>query len=129
MFNEKSIILSVEVSEKNPDLANVDTDLRGPDRDQLLSILQEYSGSFINGIPLSRVTTGQLEIRLIDQNKTVQRRPYRLSVEEKEKVRHLIQQLLESNIIRPSSSPFASPMLLVRKKKMVLTASAWIIES
>jgi len=99
MFNEKSIILSVEVSEKNPDLANVDTDLRGPDRDQLLSILQEYSGSFINGIPLSRVTTGQLEIRLIDQNKTVQRRAYRLSVEEKEKVRHLIQQLLESNII------------------------------
>jgi hypothetical protein len=115
MFNEKSI-LAVEVSEKNPDLASVDTDLHGPDRDQLLSIIQEYSGSFINGIPQSRVTTGQLEILLIDQNKTVQRRPYRLSVEENEKVLHLIQQLLESNIIRPSSSPFASPMLLVRKK-------------
>lgn len=65
MFNEKSI-LAVEVSEKNPDLASVDTDLHGSDRDQLLSIIQEYSGSFINEIPQSRVTTGQLEIRLID---------------------------------------------------------------
>ncbi|XP_039226544.1 uncharacterized protein LOC120320579 [Drosophila yakuba] len=115
MFNEKSI-LPIEVSECNPDLATVDTDVHGSDRDQLLSILQEYSGSFISGIPQSRVSTGQLEIRLIDQNKTVQRRPYRLSVDEKAKVRHLIQQLLESNIIRPSYSPFASPMLLVRKK-------------
>ncbi|XP_043862569.1 uncharacterized protein LOC122756547 [Drosophila santomea] len=115
MFNEKSI-LPIEVSECNPDLANVDTDVHGSDRDQLLSILQEYSGSFIGGIPQSRVSTGQLEIRLIDQNKTVQRRPYRLSVDEKAKVRHLIQQLLESNIIRPGYSPFASPMLLVRKK-------------
>jgi len=46
------------------------------------------------------VTTGQLEIRLIDQNKTVQRRPYRLSVEEKAKVRHLIQQRLVTPPLR-----------------------------
>jgi len=115
MFNEKSI-MPVLVTECDPDLANVDTDLLGSDKDQLLSILREFSKSFITGIPQSRVTTGQLEIRLIDENKTVQRRPYRLSVEEKGQVRCIVQQLLDSNIIRPSSSPFASPMLLVRKK-------------
>ncbi|XP_044573262.1 uncharacterized protein LOC123257593 [Drosophila ananassae] len=75
MFNEKSV-LPVVVSECTPDLAGVDTDLHGQDKDKLLSILQGYSNSFINGIPQSRVTTGQLEIRLIDQNKTVQRRPH-----------------------------------------------------
>jgi len=87
MFKEKSV-LPVVVSECTPDGAGVDTELHGQDKDKLLSILQGYSNSFINGIPQSRVTTGQLEIRLTDQNKTVQRRPYRLSVEEKEKVRH-----------------------------------------
>jgi len=89
MFKEKSV-LPVVVSECTPDVAGVDTELHGQDKDKLLSILQGYSNSFINGIPQSRVTTGQLEIRLIDQNKTVLRRPYRLSVEEKEKVRHSI---------------------------------------
>jgi len=115
VFNEKNV-LPVLTSDCVPDLANVDTDLSGLDKDRLTSMLQNYSGSFISGIPQSRVTTGQLEIRLIDPNKTVQRRPYRLSVEEKEQVRMSIKQLLDANIIRPSSSPFASPMLLVKKK-------------
>jgi len=30
--------------------------------------------------------------------------------------RDKIQQMIESNVFRPSSSPFASPMLLVKKK-------------
>jgi len=57
-----------------------------------------------------------LEIRLIDQEKTVQRRPYRLSEEEKSKVRGKVDELLKAKIIRPSCSPFASPMMLVKKK-------------
>jgi len=88
-------------------------------------MLQNYSGSFINGIPQSRVTTGQLEIRLIDPIKTVQRRPYRLSLEEKEQVEMSIKQLLDANIIRPSSLPFARCFSL--KRKMELTVSALII--
>jgi len=86
------------------------------DKSLLYDILNEYSSSFIDGIPKNRVTTGQLEIRLVDSNKTVQRRPYRLSSDEKEIVRNMIKELLESNIIRPSCSPFASPILLVKKK-------------
>jgi len=50
MSNEKSI-LPIEASERNPDLANVDTGVHGSGRSQLLSILQEYSGSFVSGIP------------------------------------------------------------------------------
>jgi len=35
-------------------------------------------------------------------------------VEKKEQMRMSIKQLLDANIIKPSSSPFASPMLLVK---------------
>jgi len=81
MFNEKTVV-PVLTSDCVPDLANVDTGLSGLDKERLTSMLQNYSGSFINVIPQSRGTTGQLENRLIDPNKTVQRLPYRLSVEE-----------------------------------------------
>lgn len=46
----------------------------------------------MDGTPTSRVTTGQLEIRLADPNRTVQRRPYRLSPEEREAVRTKIKE-------------------------------------
>jgi len=67
-------------------------------------------------MPHRRITTGELEIRLIDEHKPVQRRPYRLSAEEKRLVTEKIQQMIETNVIRPRSSPFASHMLLVKKK-------------
>lgn len=67
-------------------------------------------------MPTTRVTTGELEIRLKDPSKTVQRRPYILSVEEGKVMRNKVDELLRANIIRPSYSPFASPALLVKKQ-------------
>lgn len=55
-------------------LASIDTELCGEDKSSLLDILGEFSIAFIDGFPKSQVTTGELEIRLIDPNKTVQRR-------------------------------------------------------
>lgn len=68
------------------------------------------------GTPTGRVSTGQLEIRLADPNRTVQRRPYRLSREEREVVWDKIKDLLNAGIIQESCSPFTSPILLVKKK-------------
>lgn len=95
---------------------DTDTELIENEKVRLMSLLGKYANFFIEGIPRTRVTTGQLDIRLVDPTRTVQRRPYRLSSEEKEVVRSRIGELLKYNIIRPSCSPFASPMLLVKKK-------------
>lgn len=43
-------------------------------------------------------------------------RPYRLAGPEKLVLREIIQELLDNDIIRESSSPYASPVLLVKKK-------------
>lgn len=43
-------------------------------------------------------------------------RPYRNSYEQKNEIEKLILEMLDSGVIRPSSSPFASPILLVKKK-------------
>lgn len=63
----------------------------------------------------STVLTGELKLRL-NKNDVVYYRPYRLAPIEKEKVDKIIQELLEKGIIRESESPFASPVILVKKK-------------
>ena len=105
-----------KTAENEIDLNEVDTEVLGDDKGRLISILEKFKNSFITGFPRTRVNTGQLEIRLIDPNVTVQRSPYRLSEEERRTVRDRISELIRAKIIRPSSSPFASPMLLVKKK-------------
>ena len=74
-------------AEKEIDLNEVDTEVIGSDKGRMISILEKFKNSFITGFPRTRVNTGQLEIRLIDPNVTVQRSPYRLSEEERRTVR------------------------------------------
>lgn len=61
-----------------------------------------------------------MQTHLKDANKTVCRRPYRMSDAERLVVRKRIDELIRAGVIRPSSSPFASPVLLV-KRKIVIT--------
>lgn len=43
-------------------------------------------------------------------------RPRRLSYSDKQKLREILDRLLKENVIRPSNSPYASPIVLVHKK-------------
>jgi len=99
------------------DSADIDTELDGQDNIKLHSLLAGYSNSLINGIPCTKAKVGEMKIRLIDPRKTVQRRPFRLNPCERDLVREKIDEFLKCNIIRPSCSPYASPILLVKKKK------------
>ncbi|XP_052749153.1 uncharacterized protein LOC128200275 [Galleria mellonella] len=94
----------------------LNTDLVDDDKESLLILLNKYSDSFIEGTPTRRVNTGVMHIDLIDPNKIVQRRPYRLSASERQIVSDKVSELLNAGVIRESSSPFASPILLVKKK-------------
>lgn len=95
---------------------SINTEVPSEFKPQLIAVLKEFSSSFAHGIATSRVNTGQLEIRLVDPTKTVQRRPYRLGANERQVVRDKVNELLEAGVIRPSCSPFSSPVLLVKKK-------------
>ncbi|CAH2105851.1 unnamed protein product [Euphydryas editha] len=121
-MSESSLIISKQKSvatcayepESVFSLDDIDTDIQN--KEPLLSLLKAFSHAFIDSLPRTRVTSGELIIRLQDPNRTVYRRPYRLSSDERQIVRSKVRELMEANIIRPSQSPFASPILLVKKR-------------
>jgi hypothetical protein len=92
-----------------------DFKLNVPDErfDKVNSLLQKYSALLAPG---RSVNNAFLKINLKDDF-IVSRSPYRFSISEREEIRKIILELLDAGIIRESSSPYASPVLLVRKKE------------
>lgn len=82
---------------------------------KLNELLLKYSDRFITGFPTAVVTTGSLNIRLI-KDTTIHYRPYRMAHSERQITAEIITNLKANCIIRESQSPFASPMILVKKK-------------
>lgn len=102
---------------RDPIFDNLDHDLiNESDINELMILLNKYSFLFTRGFGKTRVNTGELEIRLKNPDKYVERRPYRLSQVKREKVKIILQELLDNQIIRESKSPYASPIILVKKK-------------
>lgn len=85
-------------------------------RQNLLQIIQEYSDCFSADTGELGVTN-KIEVNIeLNSDKPVCYRPYRLSFAEKEIMREKVSDMLSNGIIRESSSNYASPIILVRKK-------------
>lgn len=76
------------------DFCDNDSDVSHDMKDILVSLLRNFSGAFIAGLPCTRVTTGELRIQLQDQNFPVHRRSYRLSPDEKQVVKNKTKELM-----------------------------------
>lgn len=111
------------VAERSFTLSDIDTELVDNEKAKLIELLEKHSTSFTNGIPHTRVNTGEMKIRLIDPTKTVQRRPYRLSPEEREIVR-MQGVILFAQVVLPLLAPCCSS-----KRKMAPTVCVSILES
>jgi hypothetical protein len=86
-------------------------ELLGP----ISSILQEYEDIFREpkGLPPARSHDHSITIQPGVQPVSV--RPYRYPYYQKEEIEKIVNELLESGVIRHSHSPFSSPVLLVHK--------------
>lgn len=107
-------ILKVNSATKG-ELDKVNTPLKGAELAKLMAVLREFSSFLISGTATTTVNTGKMHISLTSEV-PVAYHPYRLSYQEKLKVREICQDLLEKEIIRESNSEYASPIILVKKK-------------
>jgi hypothetical protein len=80
------------------------------------SLLDAFASVFSTpeGLPPQRVVSHS--IPLIEGARPVQIRPYRFAPELKDEIEKQIFEMLQSGVIRPSSSNFASPLIMVKKK-------------
>ena len=82
----------------------------------LLKLLNEYRDCFATSVrEVGKTNVTKMAIKLLD-DEPVTYRPYRMAFSNREKVRKIVHDLLEDGIIRDSESPYASPILLVKKK-------------
>lgn len=86
------------------------------ERQQLLAVLQHYSSLF--DIGASPLGVARHTVHRIDTGDSapLRQRPYRVSASERAVIEKEVEQMLSKQIIRPSSSPWASPVVLVTKK-------------
>lgn len=83
---------------------------------QIASLIKEFSHLFEEPTSLPPKRSDDHQIPLLPGAQPVQVRPYRYSPAQKDEIEHQLQTMLKSGIIKPSVSPYASPVLLVKKK-------------
>jgi hypothetical protein len=85
-------------------------DISGEEKNQLRQLLVEYRDRFcFRTSELGKTSTTSMTIECTTE-KPIIYRPYRLSISEREEVNTIIKDLLDNDIIRPSRSPYASPI-------------------
>ena len=92
------------------------TELQQSIHPSLHELLQEFSDLFIE--PSSLPPTREVDhgIALKEGTEPINVRPYRYAHYQKNEIEKQVQDMLQSGLMRPSTSPFSSPVLLVKKK-------------
>nr|CAH8829254.1 unnamed protein product [Trichobilharzia regenti] len=85
------------------------------DRTDTLALLQEYSCVFDDGQVMGRTNIVQHEIQTGD-NLPIRTPPRRVPIHYQQQLDTMITDMLRKKVIKPSTSPWASPIVLVKKK-------------
>lgn len=109
-------VCNLTVDTNDADTINHGSNLSQGQVSTLKLLLDEYKDCFSKNLrDLGYTTAGQMEIQLAD-SEPVAYRPYRMSHAERTLVRNMVQDMVDADIVRESSSPYASPIVLVKKK-------------
>ena len=90
--------------------------LRGGQSQQLTELLTDYSDAF--ALCDSELGCTDLVKHSIDtgDHRAIRQQPYRVPIVYREKIDQMVAEMKEQGIVRPSMSPWASPVVLVPKK-------------
>ncbi|MCH80323.1 hypothetical protein A2U01_0001090 [Trifolium medium] len=83
----------------------------------LAQLLLSYSHLFQTPNCLPPQRAQDHSIPLMDESKVVKVRPYRYPHSQKAQIELMVTEMLQQSIIQPSTSPFSSPIILVKKER------------
>jgi hypothetical protein len=108
----KSVTYSQEVSRSSDICAANDSDMP----EQIQKVLAQYQDVFKEPTELPPRRACDHQITLMPGAQPINVRPYRYAPTQKTEIEKQVKEMLQHGIIKPSTSPYASPVLLVRKK-------------
>jgi len=83
---------------------------------ELVQLLHNYITIFATPTTLPPSRSHNHVIPLMKDAKPVKVRPYRYPHSQKQQIQTMVQEMLAAGIIAPNTSPFSSPIILVKKK-------------
>lgn len=99
---------------------SINQDLPSKERQAIIDLLSRYSDCFATTTDeLGRSNIVQHSIDTSTHNPLCQP-PYKSAWKEREVIQTQVEEMLKSGVVEPSSSPWASPVVLVRKKEGTL---------
>ncbi|XP_042016199.1 uncharacterized protein LOC121764209 [Salvia splendens] len=94
----------------------MDSTLSAAAKSQLLELIGDFPATTKESVGLPPHRRTDHRIPLLPGTDPVSVRPYRYNHLQKDEMEKLVAEMLSSGVIQPSTSPFSSPVLLVRKK-------------
>jgi hypothetical protein len=107
--------LLLQILGQSPSEAQLSSSNQAQPPGPIAEILKEFETFFSEpkGLPPSRAHDHAIPLQ--DGAQPVSVRPYRYPYFHKEEIERIVQELIDSGVIRPSHNPLSSPVLLVRK--------------
>ncbi|UYV60745.1 hypothetical protein LAZ67_1002098, partial [Cordylochernes scorpioides] len=110
---EVNLIEESEQKEHEEPQFQINENVSYKEKEQLKQVLEKYADLFSSGLGRSNLAKHRIDT---EGTKPIKHKPYRVSAKEREIIKEQIDEMLRDGIIRPSSSPWSFPVILVKKR-------------
>ncbi|UYV65871.1 K02A2.6-like, partial [Cordylochernes scorpioides] len=110
---EVNLIEESEQKEHEEPQFQIIENLSYKEKEQLKQVLEKYADLFSLGLGRSKLAKHRIDT---EGAKPIKHKQYRVSAKEREIIKEQIDEMLRDGIIRPSSSPWSFPVILVKKR-------------
>ncbi|UYV61958.1 hypothetical protein LAZ67_1007166, partial [Cordylochernes scorpioides] len=110
---EVNLMEESEQKEHEETQFQINKNLAYTEKEQLKQVLERYEDLFSSGLGRSNLAKHRIDT---EGAKPIKHKPYRVSAKEREIIKEQIDEMLRDGIIRPSSSPWSFPVILVKKR-------------
>ncbi|UYV73057.1 hypothetical protein LAZ67_10001691, partial [Cordylochernes scorpioides] len=110
---EVNLMEESEQKEHEEPQFQINENLSYKEKEQLKQVLEKYADLFSSGLGRSNLAKHRIDT---EGAKPIKHKSYRVSAKEREIIKEQIDEMLRDGIIRPSSSPWSFPVILVKKR-------------
>lgn len=95
---------------------DVSSTLSPSERQRLLELIHQFEDCFSTTSKVKQTPLTKHRIITDDTTRPIRQNPYRVAPKEREEIQKQVTKMLEDDVIQPSNSPWASPVVLVKRK-------------